>query len=228
MGYTGHLNLKIKAQGLRRKGLSYSEVQKIIDVPRSTLSDWCRDIALTEGQALRLFKKKLTGSAKGRIIGAKRQQAKRLKQIEEMLLQGRKEVGKLSKRDKFVIGIALYAAEGTRGEKSAGFSNSDPRMVRFMMDWFRECCKLPEEKFRGAIWIHKGLNQDQAKEYWSKLTGISINKFHKTYVVDSKNASKKIRKNLHNYGVFSIRFSDLKVLRLVNGWIAGIFGDFMV
>ena len=72
MGYFGNLDLKLNAQKLRRKGLSYSEIQRIINVPKGTLSGWCRDVALTEKQALRLFKNKLKGSARGRIIGAKR------------------------------------------------------------------------------------------------------------------------------------------------------------
>jgi len=61
VGYFGNLEKKIKAQNLRRKGYSYSKIQKIIDIPKSTLSGWCRDIALTEDQALKLFKNKLKG-----------------------------------------------------------------------------------------------------------------------------------------------------------------------
>lgn len=225
MGYIGNLEWKIKAQGLRKKGFSYNEIQKFVPVPKSTLSGWCRDIALTESQALRLFKNKLKGSAKGRIIGAKRQQEKRLKQVRELLKKGTREVGALSKRDRFIIGASLYAAEGTKADKSCGFSNSDPRLIKFMSVWFREFCQTSQNKLKGSIWIHEGLNTTKAIKFWSRISGIPITQFYKTYIAKNKPNSRKIRKNLHRYGVFSIRFSDAKVHRRMMGWIAGLFGE---
>lgn len=224
MGYFGNLEKKLQAQELRKKGLSYSEIQRIIKVPKSNLSGWCRDIAITEKQALRLFNNKLEGAARGRIIGAKRQQIRRLKQIDELLMEGRTEVGALSTRDKFIAGISLYSAEGTKTDGSCSFSNSDPLLIKFMSAWFRNFCRVPETKLRGAIWIHDNLNVQVAMRYWSNLTKIPISHFHKTYIAKNKIGSLKIRKNLHRYGVFSIRFSDAKIHRKIMGWIAGIYG----
>ena len=228
MGYFGNLDLKLNAQKLRRKGLSYSEIQRIINVPKGTLSGWCRDVALTEKQALRLFKNKLKGSARGRIIGAKRQQAKRLKQITDLLTEGKSEIGKLSTRERFLTGIALYAAEGTKTDKACSFSNSDPLLIKFMAGWFREFCHVSEEKLRGAIWIHDNLDATKAIKYWSKLVNIPISQFHKTYIAKNKPNSLKIRKNIHKYGVFSVRFSDAKIHRKLMGWISGVFASELV
>ena len=225
MGYFGNLEKKLQAQKLRREGFSYSEIQRIVKVPKSTLSGWCRDVAITEEQALRLFKNKLKGAAKGRIIGAKRQQAKRLKQIREMLVEGRTEVGKLSARDRFIAGISLYSAEGTKKDKACNFSNSDPLLIKFMSAWFREFCHVPESKLRGGLWIHDNLSVKTAIKHWSDLTKIPISQFHKTYVAKNKFGSLKIRKNLHNYGVFSIRFSDARIHRKIMGWISGMLAS---
>jgi len=124
----------------------------------------------------------------------------------------------------FLTGVALYAAEGTKKDKACCFANSDPNLIKFMTGWFRRFCKVHEEKLRGAIWLHKGLNEKMAKKYWSNLTKIPILQFHKTYIAENKTKSKKIRKNIHQYGVFSIRFSDAKIHRKIMGWIAGLFG----
>lgn len=228
MGYFGNLEKKLQAQELRKKGYSYGRIKEVINVPKGTLSRWCRDVALTEDQALKLFDNKLVGAAKGRIIGAKRQQAKRLKEIQDMLLEGTEEVGTSSSRDRFIAGISLYAAEGTKIDKACCFANSDPKLIKFMTNWFREFCKVPEPKLRGAIWIHDNLDADKAKKYWSNLTGIPESQFYKTYVVKNKVDSYKIRKNLHNYGVFSVRFSDARMYRKLMGWIAGVFGSQLV
>ena len=50
MGYFGKLDEKLKAQGLRRQGLSYKEILLQINVSKDTLSNWCRDIELTKKQ----------------------------------------------------------------------------------------------------------------------------------------------------------------------------------
>jgi len=228
MGYYGFIEKRIKAQSLRGKGLSYKEIQKFVDVPKSTLSGWCKDIFLTEKQLNRLLENKLKGAARGRIIGAKKLQAKKRKQIKQLLNEGKKQIGKLTKRDRFITGVALYAAEGTKIDKEAAFANSDPIMIKFMMSWFREFCLVPEHKFRGAIWLHDNLSDSKAKKFWSKITGIPLNQFHKTYLAKNKTSSLKIRKNKHQNGVFSIKFSDKKILRLIMGWIAGVLGKKLI
>ncbi|MFH1565596.1 MAG: hypothetical protein ABIB98_00135 [bacterium] len=228
MGYWGKLELKFKAQNLRRKGLSYSEIGRVVKVSKSTLSLWCRDVAITEEQALNLFRRKLVGAEKGRIIGAKRQQKKRLDNIKQLIIEGRNQVGTLTVRDHFIAGIALYLAEGTKADRAVGFANTDPAAIRFMMHWFRNFCKVPEEKFKGAIWLHEGLSERVAVGYWSRITNIKSSNFHKTYIAKNKKDSKKIRKNIHQYGVFSVRFGDAKVSRLIDGWISGLLKDYVI
>ena len=159
------------------------------------------------------------------MIGARRQQAKRLKQVQELLEEGRKEVGNLSTRDRFIAGICLYVAEGTKTDKACNFSNSDVRLIKFMAQWFREFCRVSELKLRGSIWIHEGLDVSKAIDFWSKIVKIPRTQFYKTYVAKNKIDSNKIRKNIHEYGVFSIRFSDAMVHRRMMGWIAGVFGS---
>ncbi|MFH1388946.1 MAG: hypothetical protein ABIG86_02930 [Patescibacteria group bacterium] len=228
MGYCGKLELKFKAQDLRKKGWSYSEIRRAVNVSKGTLSLWCRDVAITEEQALNLFKKKLVGAEKGRIIGAKRQQKKRMDNIKQLAKEGRKQVGNLTLRDQFIAGIALYLAEGTKADRAVGFANTDTAAVRFMMHWFRNFCKVPEEKFKGAIWLHEGLNERNAVNYWAGVTNIKPSNFHKTYIDKNKKDSKKIRKNIHQYGVFSVRFGDAKVSRLIDGWMSGLLKDYVV
>jgi hypothetical protein len=225
MGYFGKLEEKKKAISLRKKGLSYSEIRKKVNVSKDTLSRWCRDVILSPEQLERLAKRKIEGSERGRIIGAKTQQDRRLKEIALFMDQGKKDIGSLTDRDKFLIGISLYVGEGGKGDHQIEFANSDPLLIAFMMNWFREFCKIPEHKFRGAIWIHDNLDQNVAKEYWSNLTKIPENQFFKTYIVKNKLGSKKIRKKLHDYGVFSIRISGAKDQRKILGWSYGILNQ---
>ena len=222
MGYVGKLKEKRLALKLRKNGLSYKEIQKKVSVSKDTLSRWCRDVILTPGQMERLLQKKLEGVERGRIIGAKRQQQARIRRTKRLLEEGKRDVGKLSKRERFISGISLYLGDGLKGDKGVGFSNSNPKIISFMIRWLREFCEIPEEKFRGQIWIHSNRDEPEAKKYWSKITKIPISQFRKSYIAENKVKSRKIRKNLHIYGVFAINVSNAAIQRKILGWMAGI------
>lgn len=224
MGYVGKLEEKIKAQELRKEGLSYGAIIQQIHVSKDTISRWCRDIELTKDQKRKLLENKMFGQRKGSIIAADNKRRARLIRTEIIFKDAKKELGGLSKRDRFIAGVALYAGEGYKNDGKGGFSNSDPILIKFMSKWFQEFCHLPLSKLRGSIWIHEGLNGVVAKQFWSKLTNIPEKQFHKTYIAKDKKDSKKIRKNIHQYGVFAIRFSDSDKQRRIIGWISALVG----
>jgi hypothetical protein len=224
MGYVGKLEEKMKAQELRKQGLSYGNIMQQIHVSKDTISRWCRDIELTEDQKRKLLENKMFGQRKGSIVAADNKRKARVIRTEIIFKDAKIELGKLSKRDRFIAGIALYSGEGFKNDGRGGFANSDPILVRFMSRWFREFCHLPTAKLRGAIWIHEGLDDVASKQFWSKVTGIPKEQFHKTYIAKDKKDSKKVRKNIHQYGVFAIRFSDSDKQRKIIGWISALLG----
>lgn len=224
MGYYGRLEDRLKAQELRREGLSYGEIMLRLRVSKSNLSDWCKNIPLTKKQEKRLLRMKSLGQRKGSIVAARNKRLARIKRTKEIFKSAKQELGKLNKRDKFIFGIALYAGEGNKTDGQAGFANADPKLIKFMMTWFKNYCQIPIYKFRGAIWLHENLDENQSKKYWSTLTGIPINQFHKTYIARNKTESKKIRKHIHKFGVFSISFGNSQQHRRIMGLIAGSLG----
>lgn len=224
MGYAGKLEEKLKAQELRRLGLSYGEILEQIKISKDTLSRWCRDIPLTDSQKKRLLENKSLGQRKGSLIAADNKRRKRFARIREIHIESKRELGPIKKRDKLIAGILLYAGEGEKRDGSVGFANSDPKLIKFMMNWFKEFCNVPLSKFRGAIWLHEGLSESDAKKFWSGLTGIPLSQFHKTYIAKNKTDSKKVRKNIHEFGVFAIRFGDKDTHRRIMGWISAVLG----
>ena len=221
MGYAGKLELKNKAQLLRKNGYSYNEILKQVRVSKDTISRWCRDVVLTKSQKLRLYKKKYSGGLRGCIIGAKKKQKEREELTKKLLKEGIREIGDLSKRDKFIAGIALYFAEGSKGDEHVCFSNSDPRAIKFMIEWLRKVCGAPIKKFRGSLYLHDNLDEKKAKKFWSELTEIPLNQFTKTYIV--KNNPHRLRKVKHIYGVLRITVNNVNLHRRIMGWISGVF-----
>ncbi len=222
MGYTGKTEDKLRVQNLRKQGYSYNEILQHVSVSKDTISRWCRDIILTEEQTERLLDNKQFGQHKGSLIAAENKRKKRVEAIKRMRVLGRNDIGELNGRDSFIIGVALYAAEGVKMDRKVAFTNADPLLIKFMADWFIKHIHVPKERFRGRIWLHNNLDEVIAKEFWSKLTGIPLSQFHKTYLVEAKK-SKKIRKNLHANGVFSIVINDATIHRKIMGWIYAMF-----
>ena len=218
---------KLLAQKLRQKGYSINEIAKKLNMHKSgTISKWCRDISLTSEQINRLTKKQQSGSYKGRMIAVEKLRKARMKEVKILRKEGLKEIGKISKRDLFLGGVGIYWSEGYTHSSNdqVGFTNSDPKMVLFMLKWFKEICKIPEDKFSLQIRINK-IHKHRVKEienFWAKLTGIPLTQFTKTILIKVK--SKKIYPNFNNYyGTLRIlvrRGTQLR--RKINGWIEGL------
>lgn len=222
MGYFGKLEEKAKAINLRKTGLSYSQIQEIVHVSKSTLSVWCRDIKLNKFQKENLEDIRKKSARVGSHIAAKNKIAKRIeksKQIHDLAIQ---ELGELSKRERLIAGIALYLGDGYKTDKRFGFSNADPRIVKFMMNWLLEFANIEKSKIHGRIWLHDNLDEKVAKSFWRKLLDIKESNFIKSYVVKNKPNSNKIRKNIHNYGVFSLIVNSKDLQEKMIAFMTGI------
>ena len=93
-------------------------------------------------------------------------------------------------------------------------------MVRLMMRFFREVCRVPEHKFRGAVHIHPHLDAEQARRFWSEMSGIPLVQFHRTQFSVSR-ASQQKRDTLP-FGTFQIVISDVRYRCAIAGWIEGL------
>ena len=211
-------NEKIKAIHLRKLGKSYGEILKKVKVSKSTLSLWLRDIELTSEQ-----KAELRGRQKSRYEGAKANQRKRIERTKKIIGESKKEAKLFLKNPLFLMGLMLYWAEGSKRGEQINFSNSDPRMIKFMMSWFRKICEVPEEKFRIKLYIHSLHCRKDIEKYWSELTNVPLSQFHKTFI---KPTSLKHRKYPLYNGTCAIRISNKDLFRKIKGWRLGILDQF--
>jgi hypothetical protein len=211
------LKEKITAINLRKLGKSYSEIRKKIKVSKSTLSLWLRDIKLTPKQENRIYVKLRQKNA---YRLAKINQQKRIERTKEIIERSKKEISLYLKDPLFLAGLMLYWAEGDKSERGeeVKFTNSDPAMIKLMIKWFREICKIPKEKFRIAIHIHNLLCRGDVERYWSKITNIPLSQFYKTQI---KSTSLKHRKNPLYNGTCAIRIGDKDLFRRIKGWRLG-------
>lgn len=211
------LHEKLLAIKLRKKGRSYKEIRSIIKVSKGTLSLWLRDVLLSEQQKHRLY---VTLKQQNVYRLAKNKQKIKVDLTKKIVDASMSEFKKLSNNPVFISGLMLYWAEGDKAEthEVVKLSNSDPSMIKFMMRWFREICKVPEDKFRIALHIHTLHCRENIEQYWSEITKIPLSQFHKTWI---KPTTLKHRKNPLYNGTCSIRICNKNLFRKIKGWKLG-------
>ncbi len=120
---------RLLARKMRGEGESIREIAKKIGVSRSSVSLWCGDIVLTEEQMKELLHRDLVGGERGRIRAGEWHRNERRERENYNRSLGFNRVANLSKRELFLIGLALYWAEGSKTGRRVIFVNSDPNMI---------------------------------------------------------------------------------------------------
>jgi hypothetical protein len=212
-----------QAMELRQKGWSYNVIHDRLNISKSTLSHWLRDVPFTPNSTV--LKRIQTGPARAGILNHQ----KRIDTTKETKKVALQEVGDISKRDLFMIGIGLYIGEGSKQYEDIRITNSDPRVIQLAMRWFRTICEVPEKNFFAVIHVYPDTSERTALTFWSKLTGIPFSQFGKAQIDLRPNKSQK-KPRLLPYGTISIRvracsspkFGVLLHRRII-GWIEAVY-----
>lgn len=215
---------RLSAIELRRDGRSILEIAKGLGVAKSTVSLWCRDIALSRSQIERLSHNKMLGIRRGQLIGAERMRSVRLAKVADLQKQGIERLKKLSSEAFFTAGLALYLAEGAKTMRQVYFVNSDPRVVGFMLDWLEVFFHISRDRIAPSVFInqsHRGRIED-VRKFWSSYLDVPLSQFRSTIFVKTK--QKKVYSN-HNLYYGMLRFRVLKSTDLfytISGLIEGL------
>ena len=215
-------NPKDFAIELRKGGYSYSEIKKFCPVPKSTLSYWFQNIKLSEPQLARLKKKRIEAAQRG----SKSKTLKTSKAIEEIQKKSAKDIGKISKKELWLMGTVLYWRERLLNKndsdlkKGVRFTSSDPHLIKLFLKWLVDIGGIKDEEISFDIFIGKvrntGKNKqnllNEAVDYWADITGFSKTNFSRYYVLNkSKRSLLRIR----------VKASSM-LARQISGWVMEI------
>lgn len=208
-----------KAIALRREGESIRDIAKKVGVSKASVSLWVRKVPLTVVQRRKLSRNGFSADVieKRRLARIHRTQTEH----RAIMHAAAKSISSLSKHELWLLGTALYWGEGGKtNHGSARLSNSDPAVIKIMMRFFREVCKVPEQKFRGHVHTFSRLNVEKAERYWSEVSGIPRKQFFKAYAKPS--VASKNKKDSLPYGTFQIYVNNTELFLTIMGWIEKI------
>lgn len=193
-------HLQQKAIVMRKGGASISTIADKLAVSKSTVSGWCRDIGLNEKQLALIAEQSRHHATLGLLKASELLRKKRQTNIAKAIQLGSNDVGKISKRDMYMLGLGLYWGEGyKKGSQELGFTNSDSVMIKFYIEWLKQIYKISKNDLILRISIndqHVGRANDILK-YWSNMTTVPVSQFTKTSFI--KVGGRKIYSDLTNH-----------------------------
>lgn len=217
---------RILARKLRNEGKSIKNIAKTIGVAKSTVSLWCNDIFLSELQKNNLTKISLEAIKRGSVVANENKKRERLVRVNKYKLIGIEKIGKLSKRELFLVGVALYWAEGDKNQRRVVFINSDQKMILLWTKWIIECLNIPKERLICRVEINE-IHKERLKiveQYWSDLTKIPMSQFRKASLKHSQ-IKKIYNDNSNYYGALQLTISKGTNLNYeILGYIEGLVG----
>ena len=202
---------------LRKKGFSYDDIKNELNIPKSTIAYWVKDIKLEEDQIQKLKSNKLEAARKN----SQKRVTKILKQVEEIRTTSIKSIGQISKRELWLMGVALYWRQKSLGKKESNFRNgvwfssADPDIIKLFLKWLNNAGGVINDELYFDIFMRKDRKRyrDKIVDYWSRMTGISRGKFKHFYYLKAKG----------KFGFLRVRVRASSMLaRQMNGWIEGI------
>jgi hypothetical protein len=179
-------DIKIKAQALRARGYTFTEIKKFlgVNIPQSTLSYWCKNVKLP----LFYYEKIKKINEISRIKGQKALKISRDKKQTRFFSDVKKQNKRLLtkfKKDKDIKKIALailYLGEGSKWKSHRGLmlGSSDPGITKLYIRLLKDIYSIPKDSLRGRILYRADQNIKELTRFWSKITGLKNEYFYKT------------------------------------------------
>ncbi|MEE1938518.1 hypothetical protein V1L54_03665 [Streptomyces sp. TRM 70361] len=211
--------LRERARALRRAGRTYDEIVAELGVAKSSVSLWVRDLPKPPTPPERLHRmREARWAPHRRARDIKRRQTK---------LAAANEIGRMTDRDLFLVGVGLYWAEGAKSKphrmrEDVIFVNSDPGMIQVYLSWLA-LLGIAKSGWQFRVMIHESADVAAAERYWAELVGVDVVGLDKTTL--KKHNPVTARKNTgETYrGCLTVRVRDgVDLYRRIEGWWYGI------
>lgn len=214
-------DLRTRARELRLRGWTYDRIQVELGCSRSSISLWVRDLPKPEPRYTPEEQRELMQAGLTRLREAQNEERRRVKD------SARQEIGELSDRDLFMVGVALYWAEGQKSKpyqrrEVVNFVNSDPAVIKVFLAWL-DLLGVPRERLVYRVMIHESADVDGAERYWAGVVGIDASALQRTTL--KKHNPKTVRKNIGDdyRGCLVLRvLRGAELYCRIEGWWNGI------
>jgi len=213
-------DMRRESRRLRAQGLTYDEIAAKTGASKGSLSLWLRDQP-TPGRSRYDQREHLR---RIQPLAVAEHQRRALARSAEARAVGDSAVGQLTERDLFVVGLALYWAEGSKDKpwRRNGrviLINGDAGVLQVFLAWL-DLVGVPEEDRQYRLNIHESADVRMHERWWADQLGIPLASFGRATL--KRHTPATIRRNVgdHYHGclVVSIRRSRQLYDKIDGGW----------
>lgn len=179
---------KIRNQAihLRKEGKTFTEICSILNeqLPKATLNYWFKDVVLPKESKERLEQIRSVHLTHARQMALKVKRASHQQHLANFKANNLYLASFLENGDIAKITLAtLYLCEGRKTNSgSVMFGNSDPNIIRFYLQLFRQCYQVNEQKFRCTVQCRADQNVSVLETFWSNITCVPSCQFYKAQI----------------------------------------------
>jgi transcriptional regulator with XRE-family HTH domain len=209
MGYRGKLVEQQRARELRAQSWTLQEIADELGVAKASVSLWVRDVDFEPRPRSR-----------GHPAGPKHpMRLKKEAELADARAEAEVLTSDLTERDLRMFALGLYAGEGEKTKGTVGLANTNPAYLALFVSWLRRDFEIDEQRPRGKIYLHEGLDIDVATRFWSNVTDVPVSQFTKPYRARA-NSSRRLVK--HEHGCATVRYSCSRTLRRLLAMIEAV------
>lgn len=204
-----------QAVQFRKRGFTYSEIAKIVDVSVSTISLWLSKKAFSKKIRDENFKRAAKDNIKRMRLINKTRNAERTIRYAEADASAETEYKHYKSDPLFVAGLMLYVGEGDKTTSHLiRIANADIAIHRIFISFAKTYLGVPQEKFRFWILLYPDLSEKVCVQKWSKELKLTKTNFHKNQVIEGKS----LKRTLH-HGVGNTIIGGTVLKRKLMKWI---------
>lgn len=219
-----HTALRRECRRLRARGFTYTEIAAATGASPGSISVWVRDVNVpSRERAERRRLEALRTSAQKRSRTAQRKR-------ERQTALARSSIGPVSQQELFLLGVALYWAEGSKSKsydlrERVTFINSDPQVIEVFLAWLR-LLGVTAEECRFRVQIHESADVRAAERFWAAIAGVQPDALLRTTVKRHKPKTNRLNvgDDYHGCLVISV-LKSAELYRNIDGWWRGIHGQ---
>ncbi|MFG3550383.1 hypothetical protein [Streptomyces sp. NPDC047725] len=215
-------DLRERARELRLQGWTYDRIQTELGCSKSSISLWVRDLPKPERRG-RTREEASAIARRGWEAKLKVREEERRRTRQQAL----EEVGRLTDRELFLAGVALYWAEGSKSKpysrrERVTFVNSDPHVISLFLAWLR-LLRIDPARLRFSVHIHETADAARAEAFWADHVGIAPAELLKTTLKRHNPRTNRKNTDQEYRGCLRINVRNgADLYRRIEGWRYGI------
>lgn len=207
---------KNQAIKLRKSGKSYGNIEKILGISKSTLSNWFQKENWSEEIKKRLSIVARKESSQRMKIMSQKKSRERQRVYLAMRQLAEKQFKKNSQENLFIWGLLIYWGEGDSKLENGIIraSNTDPIMLRLFYLFLKKYFPEIFYKTKAYLILYSDLVNEKCIDFWSKKIGLKKDYFIKSQYIQGHRPTKRL-----NYGICTLVITNRAYKEKILTWL---------